>query len=610
MQFRYDIQGLRAIAVLLVFIFHLTPMFLSGGFIGVDIFFVISGYLVSGIILYKIKQKKFNFIDFYVGRVKRLIPTYFIFLLAVIFFGTFIYLSIDINSLKNNIFWSYIFGSNNFLATQDDYFGAKSSENPLLHTWTLSIEMQFYFLLPFYLFVVNRKYLFLFTLLIILILTCYSSYNIYELNNKNEMYFSLLARIPEFLIGVIFSLKEKEINNKFSFKLKNILTIISLLLIILSSIVYSENSNFPGFLALIPCISTGVILVFKDSIVNKRFLNNKVLAHLGEISYSIYLWHWSIMAFYRYYFNKLNFDIVDILIIISLTIVLAELSYSLIENKSKKIENKTLIFTLIILSVLIGGIYFKIEAFNKRVNNLEDLYTKPTFGLNSHGNKFKNVEIFGNKSKDNDSILLIGDSHALVYKGILNTIGEKNNFNFRTITNDRYPNLPYLDSKDFINEKFYDQYSKISKITNIEIKKSKYILISSIWLKDIKSLNESFEKFINELEPNQKLIILTDFPVLDKNPIKHNRGIVRKNNVDNNFKVKINTIPPEIVNITHRYNNVYILEIDYSDVINELPFKNDTILYYDEGHLNYFGGKQIGKVIEKQFYNKFKKIIK
>ena len=146
MQYRYDIQGLRAVAVLLVFFFHLNANLLSGGFVGVDVFFVISGYLISGIILHKKEQNKFQFIDFYISRFKRLLPAYLIFLLVTFLVATLLYLPSDIIGVRNSVFWSSIFYSNKYLSELDNYFGMSSQENPLLHTWTLAIEMQFYFL--------------------------------------------------------------------------------------------------------------------------------------------------------------------------------------------------------------------------------------------------------------------------------------------------------------------------------------------------------------------------------------------------------------------------------------------------------------------------------
>ncbi|KUJ50593.1 acyltransferase family protein [Chryseobacterium sp. JAH] len=609
MQFRYDIQGLRAIAVLLVFIFHLNSGYLSGGFVGVDIFFVISGYLVSGIILYKIKHSTFNFIDFYVGRIKRLIPVYAFFLLFVITTGTLVYLNIDMNSLRMNLFWSSIFGSNQYLATQDNYFGAKSSENPFLHTWTLSIEMQFYLLLPIYLYIVKKEYLFKLTLFIIIMLTMYSYYNIHFLGNKQIIYFSLIARIPEFLIGLIFGMKETKINNFFSEKIKSFITIVSLILILISSVVYSENSEFPGLMMLVPCLATGFLLIFKDGFLNAKILTNKILVHIGQISYSIYLWHWAIMAFIRYYNSEYQFNIKETIFIIILTYVLSLTSYKFIEEKYKNLSKRNLFINSCILGILLFVLFKYSNPVNEKLYNLSDNITKPTFGIKSHAETFTGLEFFGDIDKANDSILLIGDSHALVYKGILDEIGKNKRFNFLTVTNNVYPNIPGINRKDFKSNSSYANYLELTEKAENAIKKSKFIIISSVWSDTISSLPEAFKYFVNKVPKEKKIIILSDFPILDKNPVKVNRGIIRDNNKDNDYSIKINSLPHYITKLLKENNNVYLLHIKYEDVIKDIPFNNDTIMYYDAGHLNYYGSKVVASEIKDDFYKKLKTIV-
>ena len=302
MQYRYDIQGLRAVAVLLVFFFHLNPNLLSGGFVGVDVFFVISGYLISGIILHKKEQNKFQFVDFYISRFKRILPAYLIFLLVTFLGAIMLYLPSDILGVRNGVFWSSIFYSNKYLSTLDTYFGMSSQENPLLHTWTLAIEMQFYFLLPILLFFIkNKKLLNYVIFLITIVLLGYSFVNSTYLHNKEMMYFSLPARIPEFLIGTLFVMNQEKIQNATKGG-RDIISIVSVITILVSSVFFSGNTNFPGLWVLLPCLGAAFLLIDMEGVVSK-FLSNKFLVHLGELSYSIYLWHWPVMVFIRYYHN-------------------------------------------------------------------------------------------------------------------------------------------------------------------------------------------------------------------------------------------------------------------------------------------------------------------
>jgi peptidoglycan/LPS O-acetylase OafA/YrhL len=609
MNYRYDIQGLRAIAVLLVFIFHLNSDYLSGGFIGVDIFFVISGYLVSKIILQKMDstEKKFSLTDFYLGRFRRLLPVYLVFLIVTLIIGSFVYLSIDINSLRKNVFWSTIFNSNYYLSTLDDYFGAKSSENPFLHTWTLSIEMQFYFLLPIYLLFVNRKYLLSLTLLIAILLLSYSYYNIEYLSNKSSMYFSFPARIPEFLIGVIFGIISQSFAERFN-KFREILSWIAFSILIASSIIFSEKLNFPGIIVLIPCLATAILLCLPDSNFNKKVLGNKLLVHLGEISYSVYLWHWPIMAYMRYYNNRYSFTWLEIILVTVLTYSLSFISYKFFEVKYRKIDNKKIFFHYgAFLIVLICFLYLS-PRFNLFNQNIPLRFIKPTFGVESHSNSFKKVEFIGDVQLPSDSILLIGDSHALVYKSILDEIGKKGKFNLKTLTNDRYPNIPGIRREDFSSTELYAQYSKIVENTVAEIQNSRIIMISSVWFDQINSLPEALEKFIKYVGPHKQIIILSDFPVLDMNPIKMNRSFLKNRFINNEYQVSLKNLPKYVIEISRKYSNVYILDLNFEKIIKDIPFNNDTIMYYDAGHLNDYGARVVGKHVGSDFIRKFKLI--
>src|SRR5690554_2131327 len=159
MQFRNDIQGLRALAFLFVFLFHLNPSWLPGGFIGVDIFFVISGYLITSILMHQKAKGTFSFLTFYEKRIKRIVPAHFIMLIFVLIAAYYVFLYNDITNLKDAALRTALFISNMLFAKGQSYFGVGLNDNPLLHTWSLSIEMQFYFILPIIIIFIKNKYL-------------------------------------------------------------------------------------------------------------------------------------------------------------------------------------------------------------------------------------------------------------------------------------------------------------------------------------------------------------------------------------------------------------------------------------------------------------------
>lgn len=606
MGFRYDIQGLRAIAVLLVFVFHLNSSWLTGGFIGVDIFFVISGFLVSSIILHKKEKATFGFIDFYIGRIKRIVPVLLLLLVFVGIVGAWIYLSGDIQGLRKNMFHSAIFNSNNYLASLDNYFGASSQENPLLHTWTLSIEMQFYFLLPLFLILFNRKYIVSISLAIIILLFSYSFYNSTFLNNQSAMYFSLIARIPEFLIGTVFAVKANEITKVIGNN-KNVIAIASLIGIILCGLFYTEYINFPGLWVILPCLFTGIILVTTESKMNILF-SNKILVHIGELSYSIYLWHWTIMAFVRYYNARVDFVWYEMLLIVILTYILSWLSYTYVENIFRTYTNRKFFIQFGAMICSLGLVVFGMPKLNNYLSPIPEIYSKPIFGLNSHGKTFKRADFLDDTIKTNDSILLIGDSHALVYKRILEISGNEYKFNFKTITNDLYPNIPNLDKNDFISLKYYNQYENLIEESRRLFKESKIIFISSIWAKSIFSLEPAFKDFVQSLNKDQHIIIISDYPEFDRNPLRITRGFVYKKE---GFEIKEtkSDIPDYVMEVASQNKNVHYLKLDYSEFQN-LPMINDTLAYYDGGHMNYYGTSKVGEAFSKDIYEFLKKIKK
>lgn len=601
MTFRYDIQGLRALAVLLVFIFHLNAAWLPGGFIGVDIFFVISGYLVSSIILHKKEKGTFHFLDFYIGRVKRIFPAFLCVLLFVTVIGSIIYLPMDITTLTDSIKNSFLFKSNTYFSNLGNYFGASNIENPLLHTWTLSIEMQFYFLLPLLIYFFSRKNISRIATLLTAGLLAYSIINSYYFDRTSMMYFSLLARIPEFLIGVLFAFNatsiQKLVNNKIQ-----LLTLISVAGLVICGFTFSESIVFPGFWVLLPCLFTGILLISHGSKVN-NFLSHKVFVHIGELSYSIYLWHWVLMAFTRYYTVRTDFYWYEYILITLGTYLLSLLTYHLVEERYRKFSNKSFFFQYSYLLILFIALYFGLANINKEIHPMPLKYIRPSFGLVSHGWDFENVQQIGDLQSQDNNLCLIGDSHALIYKAFFDVIGKNHNFKITTITNDLYPTIPNLKKTDFDKEAGFAHYNMLMKYGDSIIKQSNTIFISSLWSEEVESLPIAFNKFINELPKSKKVIIITDYPTFEKNPIRKTRSIVRSNNHNFELHAKVKELPDYVQQAIKNNDNVYLLNIDYTPFIDNLPYINDTIAYYDGNHLNAYGGVQFGKYYDEIIYH-------
>lgn len=606
MKFRKDIQGLRALAFLLVFIFHLNSQWLSGGFIGVDIFFVISGFLMTSIVLAQKEKGSFNFYKFYLQRIKRIVPAQFVMLLFVAVFSLYFYLYSDIETLRRWFVSSALFLSNIVFAYGDNYFGAKSTQNPVLHTWSLSIEMQFYLFLPFLLMFLKNKYLKAIVTILIIILTAYSSYQIFTHGTQPTMYFSLLARVPEFLLGVIFAIASRK--NSLGKNASVFTTVTGLVLIILSAILIDESSQFPGIIALIPCLGTVLILISAETNFTKLF-SNKVSVYIGELSYSLYLWHWPIMALLRYSNDQYKFTTQEMLGVTLFTAVFAWLSHRYVESYFRTMDNKAFFKNFIPLSVIVilfSLLLPKIAVFKK----LPDEFVDP-FYYGSKSNisleKEPAFEKFGDVGK-NDKILLIGDSNLGALKRFYDYIGKEEGFSFLAINTHTYPPVKGLKEEevpyDLITPNQFNALEKATKVADFiseEVKRSDLIIITCARYDRIPSEKNAIILLAKSLKKGQKLVIIKSFPKVknDINAIKINRGIVRHTNKQlYSYSYKL---PREIQNLGDDMDNVFIYDISMSKVFKDVPYYNDTIMYYDGGHLNYYGQMVLAKSLQKDF---------
>lgn len=605
MLFRNDIQGIRGLAFLLVFIFHLNQNWLPGGFIGVDIFFVISGFLMTSIIIGQKDNSSFNFYDFYLKRLKRIFPAYLFFMIAVSSVGFFIYLDRDFWTFQKSVGASVLFISNLLFSRGDSYFGARLEDNPFLHTWSLSVEMQFYLLLPLILILTKRKYLSALILLLIVILTAYTDISMYIKNETSAKYFSLPARIPEFMMGAFYSIVLK---NKINFARigSNIFAFLNLAVLILSAFLIDKNTFFPGSLAIIPTAATANLLVANNNFISD-FFSKKVPVYFGELSYSLYLWHWPIIAFIRYYNDGYFLSTGEIIFTCIMTFLLAWLSYRFIENYFRKKNNSIFYRYAVSGSVLLASLTFILPKVAE-INKIPDVYTSPSFGLNSHNQK--KIEIFGDINSKDNKILLIGDSHALSIKPFLNYLGQRNHFSFTTVTTDGLPALKGIKRSEIssFGMKFYDSSQQVAEFTDQNVHKNKIILINCSSFISPMSIYHTVEKMATSLQPDQKLILFSTFPSVDLDPVKINRDYIKK--TSRKFKVKINEgNRAAIKKLAASYKNVYFYDLSKSKIFKDAPFYKDTLIYYNRSHINVYGSVSLAKDLESDFMSFFKPLI-
>jgi peptidoglycan/LPS O-acetylase OafA/YrhL len=434
--YRPDIDGLRAIAVLAVIAFHASARILPGGFVGVDVFFVISGYLITGLIVKAIDEDRFSFAEFYTRRIKRIFPAYIAVALFTLAVSTYLLIPNDYIFFTTSLATSWGFVSNVFFSMLSwGYFGGRTEEFPLLHTWSLSVEEQFYFIFPVLLILLSRhlKKNLVHALAILCIgLVMLSQWKTGELKS----YFLLTTRAHELLVGALtffasrrFPLADKQI--------ANLLVILGMSAVIASMILFNRGVPFPGFNSLVPAIGTAFIIYACQTENHlSPLLKNRLMVYIGLISYSLYLWHWPIFTFLRY--RKIELDLAVGIAAVALSFLLAHLSWKFIETPVR--QNKTIRFKKAFLQIyavpaaafLSIGIYSYLtegapQRFSGDMRELISSYSyerdlSRSCAIRAEDYRKVNVDYlldrcaFGDEKQKKAEVLLVGDSHADHFK--------------------------------------------------------------------------------------------------------------------------------------------------------------------------------------------------
>ncbi|AGF77481.1 putative acyltransferase [Desulfocapsa sulfexigens DSM 10523] len=376
MKYRADIDGLRALAIIPVVLYHAKVGPFSGGFVGVDIFFVISGYLITLLINEEIRQGRFTILDFYERRVRRIFPALFFVICICSLISSIILFPMAFRDYGQSVVAATLFVANILFAKEAGYFGAASETKPLLHTWSLSVEEQFYVIFPVVLLVAHKyfqgrwKIFLLPAALLSLIL------NIWAVGPYPTATFYLFpTRAWELLLGSLLALGFFPVLR--SQWQRDITSIVGLLCILWSVFQFTNNTPFPGINALIPCLgATLLIYSGKDgtSLVG-RFLGLRPIVFIGLISYSLYLWHWPIIVFAKHVFFE-GFTIYHTLAILALSFLMAIFSWHFVERPFRKrtaLPHRRNLFaaaTLIMaVSVITGYIIHKNDGFPGRFDN-------------------------------------------------------------------------------------------------------------------------------------------------------------------------------------------------------------------------------------------------
>ncbi|EPC6754867.1 acyltransferase family protein [Escherichia coli O121:H11] len=401
MQFRKDINGLRAIAVIAVILFHLNNNYLPGGFAGVDVFFIISGFLMTKIIVERLNNNKFSIWDFYCARAKRIVPALSCVCLSLMLLGYLFLYPSDYAQVGEDSFSSLLFYSNFLYLSRAGYFDDSSVNNLLLHTWSLSVEWQFYIIYPVIIYAIARSTGIKSVKKAVIVMTVLSfAASLYGTYNYAEQtYFMFPTRAWAMLSGgCVYFFSAGSMVRKTA-------SPVGLILVLTSFFVIDKNTPWPSEMALLPVLGASLIILAGTS---DFITNNRVAQFIGTISYEMYLVHWPVIIFYK----KLNIDIGPVKAVIIVLVLSAALHYLCDKTKKLNFTNGIVYFIACILSsyvVYAGGFSDRVpEQF--RISKKE--FHKKYYG----GSSFPaNQAFFENASKGTYKYIFAGDSFALQY---------------------------------------------------------------------------------------------------------------------------------------------------------------------------------------------------
>ena len=437
--YRLDIQSLRAIAVLSVVLFHINPTFLPGGYIGVDIFFVISGYLILGFIWRDLKNKSFSLLDFYTKRVYRLFPALFVTVCVSSIAAYFILLPHESEIYVKSMVSTLFYVSNFYFYTQADYFNDAMAFYPLLHTWSLSVEEQFYMLFPLILmFIYRHKMKYIFTVLLLLGIVSLMLSQWYVNQDASFAFFSSPTRFFQFIMcGLIAINLQGDTTVK---KGNDIAIVAGLGMVFYTLYFYSEKTLFPGINALLPTVGVGLVLYFgTDARYTKQFLENRVLGFIGNASYSIYLWHWPLLVFYKLKYSP-NLSLKEQFGLLIVSLCIGIFSWYFIENRFRKDKFSTrtlkpivtvlgMSFLFVLSSILIFTYFpsktlrYQQKAAQYLTFNTDEFRAGSCFLTSKYNDvKFYDKDLCVTYKKGKKNYLLLGDSHAAHYYAALSSM--------------------------------------------------------------------------------------------------------------------------------------------------------------------------------------------
>ncbi|CAH0209089.1 O-acetyltransferase OatA [Pseudomonas brassicacearum] len=619
LRYRPDIDGLRAIAVMAVVLYHAFPTFIPGGFIGVDVFFVISGYLITGIILNSAKKGRLSILDFYSRRVRRLFPALILVLFCCMGFGWFFLFDPEYKQLGKHVASGIGFVANLNLWSESGYFDSAAEIKPLLHLWSLGVEEQFYLIWPVVIWVgwIFRKS----SLVIISALISASfAYSVIEVDSDPAgAFYSPFTRFWELASGgllVYGNAYFKRSNTARAIPLWAIETssVGALILLMCGFIFVDKNKTFPGLWAILPvAISLLLIGPAEGSWLNRKILSSKLFVSVGLLSFPLYLWHWPLLSFATLTGGELP-DATYRGGAIAVAVMLAWITYKYIETPIRQSERRGMVGILASLGLIVGALGFYVYTggatqlragkeiageigHEQFFNYLTDNYhvcSEPSIRSGALIYE-RHVRCMQSKTDSKVDVAIIGDSHAEhLFNGLAKALPNLNVAYYIKASPPFVSNIEFKEIYDFLTR---DNAPKKIIITMHWIKRLNQIPVGST-VED-----ELFASVERLLASGKDVYLFDDVPRFPFDPKKCiTKARILKNECSiplANANKEFDTYRKQLLNVAQREPRVKYVAISQYVCRNGQcgMTRNGQLLYRDKNHLNITGSNLIGTSI-------------
>ena len=608
-----EIDGLRAFAVVVVLLFHGYPKWFSGGFIGVDIFFTISGYVIARTYLHRLVNGDTKLSYFFLKRVRRLAPAYIVVLLSSTIIALLLFDPVRLKSFAISLVAQPLYIQNVTFWLEGDYFH-RALTKPLLHTWSLAVEEQFYFLFGMIIILLRwRKKLLWPVLVASFSLSLLGGYALLILSPKTSFYLTPF-RVWEFSAGILVYLVARRIKEREANKREHLLAVVSILGLLISSLGFDETIGFPGYQSILSTVSVSVLLLIFETRPSRFFTVFRIppVRRIGELSYSLYLWHWPLIVFASHVVDR-QLRWFEALIVLITSYVLSDVTYRVIEDPVRRKQKLGTTPELIriwgvaslILAIIGTSLFATKGATFFYTEPLRSLYIAAQEKTPYRCSKFWRIQnpadefcpINDAADNGNAGVLILGDSHADMLDELIGKEGDKIGTGVYLTT--RNCDLNEYGTRKHCSADVLDDVLEQAQKVGI-----KRILAISMWQPHGASLKDGFETSVEKiLSFNLDLFISEMIPIDESfNPL--NRAVVLKNNMDSKFQSYtfsdyLNSHQEEL-RFFRQLENKY-----YSQITVLRPSKllctngicefetNGYPNYFDSAHLTHVGGERV-----------------